>query len=606
MTKGQDKRPPTLPFALTVGVTGHRLPAIDPARRDKVEAEVASALAMIENVARKLHERLESSGAFSSDDPVFALVSPLADGADQIAATAALDHGWRLQAVLPFARDEYARDFVEEDPAQTFDSLIERASCILELPGSREREAESYLLAGRATVAHCDVLIALWDGAPPRGRGGTAEIVQLAVSSGVPVIHVGTAAQSEVGLMWSAFDPHVVTRSAFERTIRRPLDEAQLQWVMDAMLSPPSDLGEQRHLFDFRSEKPRRIRGRIEFPLLLTLTGVKRIRASNWRESACIRAIEDEWRRFASNCSDRHGVAASLDLIERAYAWSDRLASYYAQTFRSGHVFNFSLMATAALIGLSAFLFPHRQFELAVMELLVALAVIGNTIFGTRREWQRRWLDYRHLAERLRPMRSLKLLGVAAPEPPGSMTDPIPRRWIDWYAAGIWRAMGCPNGFIDQNRADNLIAAISTNEIDSQISYNEGAARQADLLDHRLGMVFNGLFIATVIVSAAVVIGMKVAPDWIGNHQNWLTLVSAGLPAIATSIFGIRSQGDFAGSAQRSQSTAQTLRSISVQLADQHGDLARSADLIEQAARAMLVDLDEWRLVLKRSELEMA
>ena len=31
-----------------------------------------------------------------------------------------------------------------------------------------------------------------------------------------------------------------------------------------------------------------------------------------------------------------------------------------------------------------------------------------------------------------------------------------------------------------------------------------------------------------------------------------------------------------------------------------------AADLVEQAARAMLVDLDEWRLVLKRSELEMA
>jgi len=27
--------------------------------------------------------------------------------------------------------------------------------------------------------------------------------------------------------------------------------------------------------------------------------------------------------------------------------------------------------------------------------------------------------------------------------------------------------------------------------------------------------------------------------------------------------------------------------------------------LIEQAARAMLQDLDEWRLVIKRSELEM-
>jgi hypothetical protein len=422
----------------------------------------------------------------------------------------------------------------------------------------------------------------------------------------VPVIHIAVDADTATTLLWSAFDPHVVTRSAFERTIRKPFNEARLQGVMDAMLSPPADLIEQRHLFDFRTEKPRRIRGRIEFPLLLTLTGVKRIRIANWREASCVRAIQEEWRSFADGCADRHGVAAPLDLVERAYGWSDRLAGYYAQTFRSGHVFNFTLMAAAALIGLSAFLFPHRQFELAAAEFLVAIAVIANTLFGTRREWQRRWLDYRHLAERLRPMRSLKLLGVAAPDPPGSMTDPIPRRWIDWYAAGIWRAMGCPSGQIDQPRADDLIAAIAAHEIDSQIAYNEGAARQAEQLDRRLGIIFQSLFVATVFVSLGVVMAMRLAPDWIKVHQDWLTLVSAGLPAIATSIFGIRSQGDFAGSAQRSQSTAQTLRAISLQLTEQHGDLARSADLIEQAARAMLADLDEWRLVLKRSELEMA
>ena len=40
---------------------------------------------------------------------------------------------------------------------------------------------------------------------------------------------------------------------------------------------------------------------------------------------------------------------------------------------------------------------------------------------------------------------------------------------------------------------------------------------------------------------------------------NWLTLLSAGFPAVGTAIFGIRFQGDFGGSAERSRSTAQTL-----------------------------------------------
>ena len=50
-------------------------------------------------------------------------------------------------------------------------------------------------------------------------------------------------------------------------------------------------------------------------------------------------------------------------------------------------------------------------------------------------------------------MRSLKLLGIASPDPPGTATNPVPQRWIDWYAAGIWRAMGCPSGAIDRATA---------------------------------------------------------------------------------------------------------------------------------------------------------
>ena len=66
-------------------------------------------------------------------------------------------------------------------------------------------------MTGRATVAHCDILIAVWDGLPPRGRGGTGEVVQLALTRGTAIIHVPLAPTSEPRLLWSAFDPTVVT-----------------------------------------------------------------------------------------------------------------------------------------------------------------------------------------------------------------------------------------------------------------------------------------------------------------------------------------------------------------------------------------------------------
>ncbi len=589
-----------------MGVTGHRLGAIPAERREGIQTGIVAALAIIEEAAQAIRERLASTGLFGDAPSAFAMVSPLADGADQFAARAALDRGWRLQAVLPFARAIYAADFIGEDPSETFDALLARAGGVLELPGDRRHEAESYLLAGRATVAHSDVIVAVWDGAPPRGRGGTAEVVQLAVASGVPVIHI-TPTEDRVDLLWSGFDPHIVTRNGHDGMIRRPFSSEHVQVALDAILSPPADLLELKHLDDFRNERDHRFRARIEYPILLALAGVKRFGRAQWNERAVVEAIRREWATFRARCIDGGwGASSPLGLLEEAYGRSDRLAGHYAQTFRSGHVFNFALMATAALIGVSGFLWPGHQLALAAAEFVVAMLVILNTLIGSKREWQRRWLDYRQLAERLRPMRSLKLLGIASPDPPGSATDPIPRRWVDWYAAAIWRAMGCPSGAITAERVPQLVTAIRCHEIDEQVRYNRRAAEQAETLDRRLGKVFSFLFGATVFVSGAVVVGRWLAADWVDAHQDWLSLVAAGLPAIATAIFGIRSQGDFAGSAQRSQVTAQTLTAIAANLDQQKGDLARSADLVEQAARAMLADLDEWRTVLIRSELEMA
>ena len=69
-------------------------------------------------------------------------------------------------------------------------TLMKRASCLLELPGHSERLLDAYVMTGRATVSHCDLLVAVWDGLPPRGRGGTGEVVQFAITRGTAVVHL--------------------------------------------------------------------------------------------------------------------------------------------------------------------------------------------------------------------------------------------------------------------------------------------------------------------------------------------------------------------------------------------------------------------------------
>ena len=594
--------PPQVPFTLCVGITGHRHEALPPEYLPQLPGQIRDALKMLMRGAAAV--QASAANCFAAGDPRFVFVSALADGADQIAAEAALELGFSLQVALPFARDDYRCDFNRPEAATRFDSLLGKAERVLELPGSREHEPEAYMMAGRATVAHSDVLIAVWDGLPARGRGGTAEVVELAIKRGSPVIHLPVGGAIPARIVWSAFDPMVVTEG-LQATAERPFDAAHVEQTLAAELLPPTDPQERGFLRQFAHERRRGYRIRIEYPLLLAVTGVKRFKPGNFRDSHCAAQIDEEWRGYVDVQIDRQGGESSVDLLKEAYSWSDRLAGHFAQTYRSGHVFNFVLGGIAVCIGLSGFMAPHASLQLALFEFIITLCIILNTKMGVRNQWHRRWLDYRQLAERLRPMRSLKLLGIAAPDPPGSITNPVSARWIDWYAGAIWRVMGCPSGIIDKAREAELARAVGTFEIAPQVSYHHRSADQIDTLDQRLEKVAGWLFMATLFVSIAVITGYAFAPFIVQEFNSWFQLVSSGFPALGTAVFGIRFQGDFGGSALRSEATANTLGQIDAELM-RGVELPRAADLTEQAARTMLADLDEWRLVNQQQDLGMA
>jgi hypothetical protein len=201
-------------------------------------------------------------------------------------------------------------------------------------------------------------------------------------------------------------------------------------------------------------------------------------------------------------------------------------------------------------------------------------------------------------------MRSLMQIGIAAPDPPGTATNPVPRRWIEWYAIGVWRALACPAGKIDRNGAACLAKAIADHEVGPQVAYHRRNSRRIEQLDRRLGKVGLALFVATLLVSIVTLVGLAMGAEWVDRYGNWFTLVSAGFPALGTAVFGIRFQADFGGDALRSMATANTLGEIERELR-KDVTLSRAADLTEQAARVMLGDLDEWRLVNQQRDLSV-
>jgi hypothetical protein len=117
--------------------------------------------------------------------PPLVAVTSLAVGADQLLAELVVGRGGAIHAVLPFIDIE--RSFSADD-VLAFRELLKLATVeVLDIPGTDE---DAYLAAGHRVVELSDVVFAVWDGRPAKGKGGTADVVGHALRHGVPLIHI--------------------------------------------------------------------------------------------------------------------------------------------------------------------------------------------------------------------------------------------------------------------------------------------------------------------------------------------------------------------------------------------------------------------------------
>ncbi|MDX3103979.1 hypothetical protein [Nonomuraea angiospora] len=111
-------------------------------------------------------------------------VSCIARGADSLFATAVLDAGGVLEVVLP-SRD-YRQAKVKPDHAEQFDALLAAAKAVRVMDFDRAGR-EAYEAANEAMLSSVDEMVAVWDGQPGTGSGGTAEVVAEARARGLKV-----------------------------------------------------------------------------------------------------------------------------------------------------------------------------------------------------------------------------------------------------------------------------------------------------------------------------------------------------------------------------------------------------------------------------------
>lgn len=119
-------------------------------------------------------------------DPLVGFTS-LAIGTDQIFAEAILKHGGSFTAVVPFAG--YELKFAEGHDQQAYERLLAQAISVEVLAASASNR-EAYFKAGKQVVHRCELLIAVWDGRPAAGLGGTADVVAYAQQYGRQIRHI--------------------------------------------------------------------------------------------------------------------------------------------------------------------------------------------------------------------------------------------------------------------------------------------------------------------------------------------------------------------------------------------------------------------------------
>lgn len=140
-------------------------------------------------------------------------ISSVASGGDQLFAESCLELDIPLRILLPRPADQFRTDF-DDASWQRTERIMSKAISV-EVTGRHESKTEQYYDCGIQTVSESQLLMALWDGQPSRGTGGTQEMVAYARKTGHPIAWI----HSQTGeLQWLNKDAlaHIDSSSELE------------------------------------------------------------------------------------------------------------------------------------------------------------------------------------------------------------------------------------------------------------------------------------------------------------------------------------------------------------------------------------------------------
>ena len=527
---------PNISYRLRVGVTGHR--------------QLSDRDAMTEQAQRALGRAREMvSGPV--DLPVhLRVISPLAEGADRLVARAALaDDNTELEVPLPMPREQYLNDFKTDESKHEFHDLLDRASFITVMPESESAD-EAYERAGQYVIERSDVLVALWDGEPARGRGGTAEVVARAREAGLPIIWVSTE------------QPFRITEEPGNGIERDPVEQ------------------------------------------------IARFNGSRIGSRGIDRVIERESRGIIGEAQaagiEPASVHPYLDWILPYQAKADVIAQRYQSLYFAFSTVLFLTAAAAVIVIAGQFLFFPDQPELIWIEVGLMVTLLLILYLGRRWRLEGMWLSHRFLAERFRSALFLAVVGQEESVPVSSETIYLGHSSDEWLRRAfeeVWRRRPAP---LVEHGVDRLRELLASAWVQNQANYHQRAAHLNERRHRQLSFTIAALFGATLLAAMlhALEVGGHDDHGSVFSVSNVLVLLALSLPAMAGALSGFRAQREYDRNAERFSAMVPYLRAIADRIRSA-SDLPALRLAALEAESVMLEENQDWFMVMKFHDFEL-
>ena len=603
---------------------------------------------------RDAHDSRSNQPLYADDAPRFHLINPLAEGADQLAAEVARDlpYNFRLFCPIPFPVAEYKRRFASDDGRERFNALVADAafeSTIIELDcraDTPRHRQEGYRAAADMLLENSDILLALFDPERAGEIGGSIETARFAVQMQLPVIHLNTRDPDSISLLGKSGHFELNGEPVTDQTIDQLLAETLLPAPAGGMRQDSGQVCD-RH----RDEAIQDVQAFFNDPLIRR-QGVRYLRmkfahglyAWVWMvlsvllrlgegRVAPVGECRDAGNGLVTDTSARERFAALQQPFREKIEWMDRVAMDYMATYRGSFILNFLLGAVAVVLAVLSFfgggtLLGYKAVAIWTLAELVCVAAILMTYIANRLgDWQKKAVDFRFLAECLRHVEVLVLLGrntrLLLPTPRQHARHDPANTWMGWYLNAFLRSRGpfCvlqPDPVVagpaivrmDESYVHQVKRHMCIEWLEDQYAYHRRQARRFDRWETGSTLIMMALF-ALIVFGVSSHLFHQEWPHPAGwHHEVFIALTVTALPALLAAIHGITVQGEFKRIAERSAGTAdylaQQIRRFAVIDPKSHSRYADAVgDHAVEAANVMLEEVTDWQVLYRGHAVEL-